>query len=85
MGYPYIGEDFRIVFKIQVVESPVMGKVGSDKHDVAGLEAFHIVTDELGAATFFEMDEFHFGVEMPFVVDIRYEIASNTEGVIGLL
>ncbi|WP_431209366.1 hypothetical protein ACQ86N_24700 [Puia sp. P3] len=58
--------------KLVVVEAPVVGEVGADQDDVAGHESFHAIADELASSSFFEVYQFHFGVKVPAVVDVRY-------------
>jgi hypothetical protein len=73
------------LIEVGIVEAPVMGEVGANQDDITGFEPFHVVAHELGAAALLEVDQLHFGMEMPFVVDVWYEIAPDAEGVAGFL
>jgi hypothetical protein len=67
-----------------LIETPIMGKVSTHQNNIAGFEPLDVVAHELGAPPLLEVNELHFGVKMPFIVDIRYEIAPNAERVSGL-
>lgn len=69
--------------EIDVVITPVVGEVGTDEDDIAGLEAFDVIADELGAAALMKKDQFHFYVVVPAVIDERVPVFTYTEGVGG--
>lgn len=68
-----------ILFKIQVIKTPVMRQVGAYHYNVARFESFDAVANELGAFSFFKMDELYFGMIVPAVVDIRHQVAAYAE------
>jgi hypothetical protein len=55
-----------------------MRKVFSNNYDIAGFESAYAVTNEFGTLTFFDIDEFNFGMIMPPVID-REEILPYTK------
>ena len=50
---PNISICFGVLFKIYIVESPVMRKLGTDNYYISRLESLNAITDELGAIAFF--------------------------------
>jgi hypothetical protein len=81
MGHPNISHYGRIFLEVSIVESPVMGEVGADKDYVAGFKLFDTIANELSAFAFLKMDQFDFGVIMPAVIDIWYQVLAYTEGI----
>ena len=69
--------------KIDVVITPVMGKVGPDEDDIAGLEAFDVVAYKLGAAALMKEDQFHFGMVVPAVIDEWVAVFPHAKGMGG--
>ena len=57
-----------------------MGQVGADEDDIAGLEAFDVIADELGAAALVKEDQFHFDMVVPSVIDERVPVFANAKG-----
>src|ERR1700754_3028520 len=84
MCYPNVGALFVIFFEPGIVETPVMREIGTHQYNIPGIEPLHIVAHELGASSLFKMDQFHFGVEMPAGIDVRYEIPSYAKRMSGL-
>jgi len=66
-----------------LVIAPVVWEVGSYEDDVAGMKAFDMVADELGAAALVKKDQFHFGMVVPAVIDKRVPVFADAEGVGG--
>lgn len=72
-----------IAAEIHVIIPPIVRKVGSDQDDVAGLEAFDMIADELRAVAVVEDDELHFRVVVPAVIDERVPVLPDAEGMGG--
>jgi len=68
-----------IPFKIGIVIPPVMGQIGTEEYDIAGLEAFDMIADELGATAMVEVNQFDLGVVMPAIVYKRLPVFPDTE------
>ena len=69
--------------EVDVVVTPVMGEVGTDEDDIAGLKAFDVVADELSTAALMKEDQFHFDMVVPAVVDERVPVFPYAERVGG--
>ena len=69
--------------EVDIIITPVVGEVRADEDDIAGLEAFDVVADELGAATLVKEDQFHFDMVVPTVVDERVPVFPHAEGLGG--
>ena len=76
---------FFFYFKMDVVISPVMGQIGPDEDDVAGLKAFDMIAYKLCTAAFMEKDQFHFGMIMPAVINEWVPVFPDTERLSGSL
>lgn len=63
------------------VISPVMGEVGSDQDDIAGMEALDMIPYELGAPALVEIDQFQLRMIMPAVVDKGVPVFPDAERV----
>ncbi len=66
--------------KIGLVIAPVMGQIGADQDDVPGLETLDMIAHELGSATLVEIDQLHFRVIMPAVIDKGIPVFPDAEG-----
>ncbi len=65
--------------EIDVVIPPVVGEIGPNQYDVAGLKAFDMVAHELCTTAFMEKNQLHFGVIVPAVVDKRVPVFPNAK------
>jgi len=66
------GRVYRMVaalLEMAIVVAPVMRKVRAYQDDIAGMKAFDVIADELGAAALVKEDQLHFGMIMPAVID----------------
>jgi hypothetical protein len=72
-----------VLVEVRVVITPVMREVGADEDDIAGLEAFDVIADELGAAALVKEDQFHLDMVVPAVIDERIPVFPYAEGMGG--
>lgn len=83
MRYPDIGLQAGVFLEIEVVKPPVVGQVGAHQHDIARLESFDTIANELGSFSLFEMDQFDLGMVMPAVIDVRHQVPAYAERMAG--
>ena len=67
--------------EVHIIITPVVRKVGADENDIAGLEAFDVIADKLGAAPLMKEDQFHFDMVVPAVIDERVPVFPHAKGV----
>src|SRR6185436_826226 len=79
MSHPYIGSYRAILFKINIIKSPIMRQVRTNQYYISCFKLFDTVADELCAFTFIKMDQFDFGMIMPAVIDVRNKIPPYTK------
>ena len=72
-----------VLRKINIVISPVMRQIGTYQDDIPCLEPLDMISHELRAATFVEMDQLHFGVIVPSVVYERVPVFADAKGMRG--
>src|SRR6185437_8905467 len=69
-----------ILAEMYVIVSPVMGEIATYQDDVAGLETFDVIADELGAAALVENDDLILSMGRPPVVDERVPVFAHAKG-----
>ena len=72
---------FRISLGISIVITPVMGEVGTYQDDISCLKPLDMIANKLGPAPLVEIDQLHFCMIMPAVVDEGVPVFPDTEGV----
>jgi hypothetical protein len=60
-----------------------MREIGSYEDDIAGLKAFNVIADKLGAAALMKEDQFHFDMVVPAVIDKWVPVFPHAKGVGG--
>lgn len=68
-----------VLLETGIVVAPIMGKVRAYQDDIAGMKAFDVVADELGAAALVKDDQFHFGMIMPAIIDKGIPVFPDAE------
>jgi hypothetical protein len=79
MRYTHIRMSGAVLFKINIIKTPVMREMRAYQDNIARLEPFNAVANELRAFTFLEMYELHFRMVMPAVINMRNNILPHAE------
>ena len=84
MCHPNVGFNRRIFFKINIIKPPVMRQVCTYQHNISGFKGTDVVTDELGAFSFFKMGIYAESLELLSKTLPYYEQNNDTENIIKI-
>lgn len=68
-----------IPFEIGIVIAPVMRQIGTYQYNITGMESLDMIAYELCAAAMMKIDQLHFCMVMPAVIDKRIPVFPDAE------